>query len=95
MGQVELIEIPSLEASLTPVGSFNVSLASIGGISGSVSREISHEEYTGIYEVVPRVEAQVLNTADKLMRKDISIDEIPYAEVSNSSGGMTATIAFL
>lgn len=81
----ELTKIPSLEGSLSP----------IGGFSGSVSREINHEEYSGDYEIIPRTYSQHLNTADKIMRKDVDIDKIPYAEVSNPSGGTTVIIAFL
>ena len=49
-------------------------------------------EYEGEYEVTPKVTAQSLPTARKLMTKDVTIAEIPYAEVSNNSGGTTATI---
>lgn len=95
MIDVELTEIPSLEGSLSPIGSFSASIATIGGVSGTVSREINHDEYTGSYELIPRTYSQILNTADKIMRKNIDVNEIPYAEVSNPSGGTTVTIAFL
>ena len=35
---------------------------------------------------------QILPTANLAMSTDISIREIPFYEVSNSSGGKTATI---
>lgn len=50
------------------------------------------EEYKGSYEVTPRLEEQTLPTALKVMRNDVKIKEIPYAEVSNTSGGTTVII---
>ena len=49
-------------------------------------------KYEGEYEVTPRFVAQTLPTADRLMTKDVIIEEIPYAEVSNNSGGTTVVI---
>lgn len=50
------------------------------------------EEYKGQYEVTPKVEEQTLLTAQKVMRNDIKIKEIPFFEVSNNSGGKTIFI---
>ena len=50
------------------------------------------EVYEGNYAVTPQVSAQTLKTAQKYLSNDITIQEIPYAEVSNSAGGTTATI---
>ena len=49
--------------------------------------------YDGPYEAVPKVTAQTLPTAKKLMRDDVSIRAIPYFDVSNSAGGNTIYIA--
>lgn len=48
--------------------------------------------YEGEYEVIPKVAAQKLETANKMMAKDLTIKEIPYFEVSNLAGGSTVTI---
>ena len=50
------------------------------------------EEYKGSYEVTPKLEAQTLPTALKVMRNDVEIKEIPITSVSNSSGGNTVII---
>lgn len=50
------------------------------------------EDYAGPYEVVPKVRSQVLKTKEKRMEHNVFVYEIPYATVSNQSGGMTATI---
>jgi hypothetical protein len=55
-------------------------------ISGDV------EEYKGAYEVTPKLEAQTLETAFKVMRSDVEVKEIPITRVSNTSGGNTVII---
>lgn len=52
----------------------------------------NYEVYEGEYKVTPSVSNQTLDTANKLMKSDVTIEEIPYAEVSNNSGGKTASI---
>lgn len=54
---------------------------------------VQGEEYKGSYEVTPKVEAQILQTAEKVMRDDVTIKEIPYVEVTNPAGGTTIIIA--
>ena len=49
-------------------------------------------EYKGVYEVTPSVSEQILETSRKVMRENLKVKEIPYAEVSNASGGNTITI---
>lgn len=49
--------------------------------------------YTGATTVIPSVVEQILETADKLMRDNITVEEIPYSQVSNPAGGWTVTIA--
>lgn len=49
--------------------------------------------YDGPYEVSPMpYTSQILPTSNLAMREDVNVKEIPYYEVSNSSGGYTATI---
>lgn len=49
--------------------------------------------FSGPYSVVPKVNAQTLNTADKYMAKDVSVEAVPFYSVSNQSGGNTVYIA--
>lgn len=49
-------------------------------------------QYEGAYEVTPKVTEQSLPTAQKFLARDVTIEKIPYFEVSNNSGGMTASI---
>ena len=51
------------------------------------------DPYTGSYEVTPKVDAQTLSTAKKLMTEDLTVKAIPFFDVSNNSGGRTVYIA--
>ena len=58
------------------------------------SKNSASDIYTGEYEVTPKAnKAQVLDTSDKLLKDDIIINEVPYYETTNASGGMTTYIA--
>lgn len=50
------------------------------------------EYYEGAYQVTPRVNTQVLPTAQKLMADDVTVKAIPYYETSNLSDGETVYI---
>lgn len=50
--------------------------------------------YEGEYIVIPLAwEEQTLPTAARIMTQDVVVREIPYYEVSNTSGGYTVNIA--
>jgi hypothetical protein len=63
---------------------FDVEL--VGGGSGRLPY------YTGAYVVDPRKVEQILETRNKSMREDVTINEIYYSETSNVGGGLTAYI---
>lgn len=44
------------------------------------------EDYTGSYDIVPSVDAQIMETSGKRMTADVQIQAIPYYEVSNTDG---------
>lgn len=49
--------------------------------------------YDGPYEVTPMVNtSQILPTANLFLSENVNVNQIPYYEVSNPSGGKTATI---
>ena len=51
-----------------------------------------HEHYKGEYIINPRVVSQTMETKDKIMDDDVTINEIYYNETENLSGGMTVQI---
>lgn len=52
-----------------------------------------YESYEGEYEVTPKAfQSQELKTKGLVLNDNIVVKEIPYAEVTNLSGGFTVTI---
>lgn len=56
------------------------------------SIEAGGAPYEGDYEVTPKLEEQTLPTAQKLMKENLKIKEIPISVVSNTGGGNTVII---
>lgn len=51
------------------------------------------EPYVGGYEVTPKVaQSTVLETANKVLAKDITVKKIPQFEVSNEADGKTLIV---
>ena len=61
-------------------------------ICNIVTKSTEYPHYTGTYNVIPKTSEQQLNTKDFIMDNNVSIEEIPYSEVSNLYG-TTITIA--
>ncbi len=59
---------------------------------GEVILVKTDEEYEGDYNITPRVYQQILNTKDKLMLEDVTVEIIPLAKTINLSNGYTVTI---
>ena len=50
--------------------------------------------YNGEYNIIPKAyEEQVLQTKEKTLLENVTVQKVPYYEVSNSSGGNTVNIA--
>lgn len=64
----------------------------IGHLSVSGEIKVNGEPYKGEYLVTPKVNSQSLDTDFKILLQDVNVAAIPYLEVSNPSGGLTATI---
>ena len=58
----------------------------------TVTEYVGGELYQGEYEITPKVEAQTLLTAKKVLERNVTIKKIPYAEVQNNANGKTVTI---
>lgn len=59
---------------------------------GEVILVKTDDVYEGDYNVTPRVYQQVLETKDKVMLDDITVEVIPLSKVINPSNGYTVTI---
>lgn len=63
-------------------------------ISGKVGIPYGSNRYTGEYTVTPDAyDEQVLETANKTLLDDVTVQKIPYHETTNLSGGTTIVIA--
>lgn len=85
-GSCKVTSEGTLTGKIGSEGILSGSIVSGGALSGSLSMPVGYEDYTGPYEVTPKVESQSLSTADKHMVHDVTIEPIPYYEVSNQNG---------
>ena len=71
----------------------NELLAILKTVNELPSADVSeYDVYDGEYTVTPQVESQTLDTQNKLMQSNLVVEKIPYAEVTNTTGGKTVTI---
>lgn len=59
---------------------------------GEIFQIRTDNKYEGDYNVIPRVYQQTLETKDKLMLDDVTVEIIPLSRVINLSNGYTVTI---
>lgn len=82
----------SLVGKPTNIGKIRGKVVADVVLHGRVSMPTEFSAYHGTYEVVPSAEEQLLATKDKRMLENITVKEIPYAEVTNPVGGTTIII---
>lgn len=51
-----------------------------------------YDQYDGPYSLVPRFYEQKLETKNKTLIDDVTVEVIPAHEVTNPAGGLTVTI---
>lgn len=44
------------------------------------------EQYEGDYTVIPKVSEQKMQTKNKMMKENVTIEQIPFHEFSNETG---------
>ena len=67
-------------------------MANFGTIQ-TVTEYVGGEPYGGDYQITPAVDAQTMPTKGKVMTDDVTVQAIPFFNVSNNSGGSTVYIA--
>lgn len=66
---------------------------SVNGVKPDEKGDVKIATYNGEYQVTPQTDDDVtLLTADTFVDANIKVKKIPFAEVSNNSGGTTVTI---
>ena len=97
MSEIEALENirGSISGKSTLSGMFQGSILGKPDLSGTLSVATGqvYDVYSGDHEVIPSVaEEQTLETANKLLSKDIVVTKVPYFETSNESNGKTIYI---
>lgn len=82
----------SLVGSVKMDGTLVGTIKSDGLLVGSLSISVDYKDYTGSYDITPKVDEQVMRTKDSHMTDDVTIKAIPYYNVGNTSGGSTVYI---
>ena len=75
--------------------SFNETQSKLELDFGEIQQVAADGKYTlfqGEYAVTPTVDGTSVPTKDKLMEDDLTVNPIPYFDVSNTSGGTTIYI---
>ncbi len=85
-------EEAKLDSEILPCGELNGVVVTQHVLIGTVSIMKERSIYSGPYRVVPSGNEQKLYTSEKVMADDVTVESIPYFEVSNTSGGTTAII---
>ena len=86
--------LDSLSGKMSGESVLKGTLSSGESLSGSICVTREYAAYSGDYKVVPKASgSQILNTANKVLKEDILVTEVPYWETSNESNGTTAYIA--
>ena len=83
-----------IDGSLSSMESIDGSLSSMESIDGDINIpvKVDADVYSGSYTVVPAFEGQTLETKNKVMQDDVSIDAILVSKTINISGGNTVYI---
>ena len=89
MNEVKLIVLDDMTAVKISADTDPIVTIKVDGSSGALP-----PVYDGETTVIPSaVTEQILQTKEKIVKEDITINKIPYAEVSNDAGGYTVSIA--
>lgn len=81
--------LDTLKGTISSERTLSGKLTATGGLSGKLSTSTAdyYEVYDGDYEVIPKAfNTQTLETADKLLKENIQVKEVPFFETSNDSG---------
>lgn len=68
-------------------------VTSVNDVKPDEEGNVNLPSYNGEYSVIPSANGDItLLTSQTFVDANIKVNKIPYAEVSNNSGGKTATI---
>lgn len=83
----------SVQGFVAKMGAIDHSFEAGFGQIQAVTEFVGGDPYQGEYVVTPKTDAQTLPTKGKVMTDNVTVNEIPFFEVNNTSGGSTVFIA--
>jgi hypothetical protein len=86
--KTKLNENCALKGKISPAPEIKGKISDVGNVKykAYICSSDSAPIYTGTYQITPRVNAQSLQTANRLLQRDVLVEEIPYFETSNEYG---------
>lgn len=75
-----------INATISDSLQMNASL-DVGGVSVNTV-----PDYSGVYHITPADDRQVLDTTNKILRDDLTVERVPTWRTTNKYGGETFTI---
>ncbi len=86
MSEAIIVEEEILSGQIIVEGTLSGQMSPEGILKGQLILPVGYEDYAGEYKVIPKIEAQSLPTADKHLTDNVTVEPIPYYEVSNQKG---------
>lgn len=75
-----------LKGHLIPKSNLFATISPKLKLIGELSQPTGYIDYTGTYEVIPKIKAQIVETENRHLSRNITVKEIPFYEVSNEKG---------
>lgn len=88
-----MLDTGTLTGRMSATGGLTGRLTSASSVTGTITRfDGGYVPYTGEYEIAPDFTGTTLNTANRYMTDDVTVNPIQVESVSNLSGGVTVYI---
>lgn len=91
--QTRIANTGEIKGTISGNGAVRGTISTSGGLSGTLSvgsiTVNTVADYEGSYDVTPLITSQILQTQNKRMVNDLTIEMIPTREINNAYGGVT------
>ena len=87
-------ELIYLDIELTKKSNLQVDLNKVCTINGglTIPSSVNAKTYDGEYVVIPTFKTKTLETKQKLMKENVTVEKIPVFKAENLGGGYTVVI---
>ena len=89
-----LSDISTIEAEISPISEIQADLSALSNISAMITlpEVVDGLPYLGEYDVIPDFELQTLETKNRRLKEDVTVEAIRVSRTTNPSGGTTVYI---